>query len=97
MSQSSDSTKKFYQKPWFIFVCALFILGAIFGDDKKSKSSSSSSSSYSSSSSVKCGWCGKSFKKGSGYNTLMRLINTPETQYSKYCSRSCARSFLANN
>ena len=56
-----------------------------------------SSDSISSKPQVECGWCGKSFNKGSGYNTLMRVINTPETDYSAYCSRRCAKDFLRNN
>ena len=42
----------------------------------------------------KCGWCGKDFKSGTGYNTMARLINSPDTQFSHYCSMSCAESFL---
>jgi ribosomal protein L24E len=67
-----------------------------FGSDD-SKSSSSSSSSGSSSSKVTCGYCGRSFDKGTGYNTLMRIINTPESEYSHYCSRKCAQDFLRSN
>lgn len=44
----TKTTKPFYKKGWFIIVCALFILGAIFGDKDKSSGSSSSSSSSSS-------------------------------------------------
>ncbi len=45
----------------------------------------------------KCGYCGKSFNKGEGYNTLMRIINTPDQEHSHYCSRKCAEDFLRNN
>lgn len=95
MSQSTNSSNKVYQKPWFIILCIVMILGAIFGDKKSS--STSSSSSYSSSGQRTCGWCGKSFERGTGYNTLVRQISTPETDYSHYCSRKCATDFLANN
>jgi ribosomal protein L24E len=41
-----------------------------------------------------CGWCGDSFVKGNGYNTVMRMINKPDTDFSYYCSRKCATDFL---
>ena len=41
-----------------------------------------------------CGWCGDSFISGSGYNTVMRMINTPDHDFSHYCSRKCASDFL---
>ncbi len=85
------------KKGLFVIIAIIVVFGAIFGNKKPSSSSSSSSSSYSSSSQVKCGWCGKSFDKGSGYNTLMRMINQPEAEYSHYCSRKCASDFLRNN
>ena len=92
---NTNTQKPFYKKGWFIILAILFVLGAIFGDDKKS--SSSSSSSYSNSGDVSCGWCGKSFTKGTGYNTLLRQISTPDQDFSHYCSRACATSFLRNN
>jgi ribosomal protein L24E len=94
---TTEEKKPFYKRTWFIIIVIIWILGAIFGDKKSSSSRSSSSSSYSSSSYVKCDWCGKSFEKGTGYNTLMRLINEPELDYSRYCSRKCASYFLKNN
>ena len=60
-----------------------------FGSDDTTSSSSKAQ--------IECGYCSKSFDKGSGYNTLMRVINTPETDYSHYCSRRCAEDFLRNN
>jgi hypothetical protein len=85
------------KKGLFIIIAIVIVFGAIFGDKKSSTSSRSSSSSYSSSAQVKCGWCGKSFEKGTGYNTLMRIINQPEAEYSHYCSRRCASDFLRSN
>lgn len=41
-----------------------------------------------------CGWCGDSFIKGNGYNTVMRMINKPDNDFSYYCSRNCASEFL---
>lgn len=94
---TAEEKKPFYKRTWFIIIVIIWILGVIFGDKKSSSSRSSSSSSYSSSSQVKCSWCGKSFDKGTGYNTLMRMINEPETNYSHYCSRKCASDFLRSN
>ena len=42
---------------------------------------------------IDCGWCSRSFKKGTGYNTLLGMINTPDMEISHYCSRRCAISF----
>lgn len=44
-----------------------------------------------------CDYCAKSFNKGEGFNTLMRIINKPDLEYSAYCSRKCAVDFLRNN
>ena len=66
---TAEEKKPFYKRTWFIIIVIIWILGVIFGDKKSSSSRSSSSSSYSSSSQVKCSWCGKSFDKGTGYNT----------------------------
>lgn len=92
---TTEEKKPFYKRTWFILIVCIWVLGAIIGDKKST--SSISSTSYSSNSQVKCGWCGKSFDKGTGYNTLMRMINEPETDYSHYCSRKCATDFLRNN
>lgn len=75
------------------------ILNISTGNIKSTSSSSSNSSSKSESyrPNVGCDWCGRSFKKGSGYNTAMRMINTPDADFSKYCSRKCASDFLRKN
>jgi len=58
--------------------------------------SNSSSSKRSSTSKWNCGWCGGNIS-GRGYNTIMRQIKQPANEYSHYCSRSCATSFLSAN
>jgi len=74
-------------------VCFLFLA---VGSTEDSKSSSGSSSKSSSSSKWDCGWCGGNIS-GRGYNTIMRQINQPANEYSHYCSRGCATSFLRAN
>ena len=81
---------------WIVSGVIAVLVIANYGKQPTSSSysSSSSSSSYSSSSKVKCGYCSRSFKAGTGYSTVMRVISQPETVYSHYCSRKCAVDFL---
>ncbi len=86
------------QTRWIVTISAVLALAnAGKNNDASSSSSSSSSNSSSYKSKVKCGWCGTSFDKGTGYNTLMHMINQPDTDYSKYCSRKCAQDFCKRN
>jgi ribosomal protein L24E len=78
---------------WTFLLLIVVVIGFI-GKSCGSDSPSSSSSSYSTM--ITCNWCGKEFKKGTGYNTVMGQINTPEIRYSNYCSRKCAREFIVS-